>query len=196
MTQSSEQYDQAILAGITLFMQKTFANVSIDDIVASTGLNRYAIYSAFGTKVDFFKDCVKRYCADDIAALQQLLADPSISATDAARANLYMAAETLCAAGASCLACENMSNASRVSPEAAEICRKYFADKEAMLADFFRRAQSLGTLPSGLDPESAAAAFLIFKFGLSNEVKRSADLAAMKRKIDTFISIMFHGDSV
>ena len=191
MTQAAEQYDAAIAAGIKLFTQKGYVNVSIDDIVSCTGLNRYSIYSAFGTKADFFKVCVRRYCATAVDSLQRLVNDAKLSPREAARTNLYVAAEEMCDAQAGCLVCENMTEMMLIAPELAEHCRAYYAAKEKILGEFFARASRAKRIPSDIDPDQAAAAFLVFKFGLSNEVKRSPDVAAIKKKIDAFISAMF-----
>lgn len=191
MTQTAEQYDAAITSGIKLFMKKGYVKVSIDDIVACTGLNRYSIYSAFGTKADFFKVCVRRYCATAVDSLLRLVNDASLSPAEAARGNLYAAAEEMCDAQAGCLVCENMTEMGNVAPELAEHCRDYYAAIEKILAELFARASRAGCVPSDIDPDQAAAAFMVFKFGLSNEVKRSPEVAKIKKKIDAFISAIF-----
>lgn len=191
MTQTSEQYDAAIAAGVKLFMQNGFAKVSIEDIVASTGLNRYSIYSAFGTKADFFKVCVRRYCATAVDSLQRLVNDSNLSHKEVARANLYAAAEEMCDAQSGCLVCENMTEMRHFAPDLAEHCRAYYAAKEKILVDLFERASALHKIPADIEPDQAAAAFMVFKFGLSNEVKRTPDIAAIKKKIDAFVSAMF-----
>src|SRR3990167_2910031 len=110
VTHTSEQYDYAISEGIKLFTRMGFGNVSIDDIVSASGLNRYAIYSAFGAKSDFFKACVRRYCATQIENLEKLTNDPSITPREAVRRNLYAAAEEMSASQAGCLVCENFTD--------------------------------------------------------------------------------------
>lgn len=191
MTQTAEQYDAAIEAGIRLFMRKGFGNLSIEDIVHATGLNRYAIYSAFGTKADFLRACIRRYCATGVEFLERLVADASLSPKEVARANLYAAAEQMCELDAGCLVCENMKEMEDIAPDLADYCRQFFNKKEEVLRNFFSRAKKGAAIPAEIDPDEAAAAFMIFKFGLSSEVKRSSDLISLKRKIDAFLAAMF-----
>lgn len=174
-------------------MRRGFANVSIDDIVSASGLNRYAIYSAFGTKADFFRACVRRYCTSSVDALEKLANDPSISPKEAVRRNLYTAAEDMCESHAGCLVCENLTDMRQHTPELAEYCLTYYSTKEGIIARLLSSAQKSGSFPAGIDPAHAAAAFMIFKFGLSNEVKRNAGIDLLRRKIDAFVSSLFHG---
>ncbi len=190
MTQTAEQYDAAIEAGITLFMRKGFSNLSIEDIVNATGLNRYAIYSAFGTKADFLRACIRRYCATDIESLERLIAGSALTPKEIARANLYHSVEKMFELGAGCLVCENMKEMEKIAPELGDYCRQYFNKKEEVLRILFSRARDERALPAEIDPDEAAAAFMIFKFGLSNEVKRAPDVTTLKRKIDGFLAAM------
>ncbi len=191
MTQTVEQYDAAIATGIKLFMRRGFINVSIDDIIAATDLNRYSIYSAFGTKADFFEVCVRRYCAIAVNSLLRLVSDESLSPKDAACANLYAAAEEMCEIGAGCLVSEYITEMKELTPELADFCFEYYKKKEEILKGFFARVKQAGAISNDIDADQVAAAFMIFKFGLSNEVKRSTDIKALKLKIDAFISAMF-----
>jgi len=172
-------------------MRRSFVDVSIDDIVSVSGLNRYAIYSAFGGKADFFRACVRRYCAAAIDSLEKLTNDPSITPKEAIRRNLYEAAAEMSNSESGCLVCENLSDMRRYTPELAEYCQSYYSTKEGILANFFSAAQKSGSMPTDIDPAHAAAAFMIFKFGLSNEIKRNTDLKLLNRKIDAFIVAMF-----
>lgn len=191
MTHTSEQYDYAISEGIKLFTRMGFGNVSIDDIVSASGLNRYAIYSAFGAKSDFFKACVRRYCSTQVDNLKKLTSDPSITPKEAVRRNLYEAAEYMCAARAGCLVCENLTDMRHYTPELAEFCQNYFSTKETIIEKLFSRPQKSGSIPADIEPGHAASAFMIFKFGLSNEVKRNTDLPLLRKRIDAFVSAMF-----
>ena len=191
MTHTSEQYDYAISEGIKLFTRMGFGNVSIDDIVAASGLNRYAIYSAFGTKADFFKACVRRYCATSIESLENLTDDPSITPKEAVRRNLYAAAEDMCGTRAGCLVCENLTDMRHYTPDLAEYCQNYYSTKEKIMTKLFASARRSGSIPAGIAPNHAASAFMIFKFGLSNEVKRNTGLDLLHKKIDAFVSAMF-----
>lgn len=191
VTHTSEQYDYAISEGIKLFTRMGFSNVSIDDIVSASGLNRYAIYSAFGTKADFFKACVRRYCATAIENLESLTNDPSIAPKEVVRRDLYSAAEEMCSTRSGCLVCENLNDMRHHSPELAEYCQNFYTTKEGILTKLFSRALNSGSIPAELEPDKAASAYMIFKFGLSVEVKRDTDVAVLNKNIDAFVSAMF-----
>lgn len=191
VTHTADQYDYAVSEGIKLFMRKGFVNVSIDDIVSASGLNRYAIYSAFGTKLDYFKACVHEYCRRSIASLERLSNSRQLSAADAARQNLYNAADEMCEFQSGCLVCENITAMRVYAPDLAEFCVRYFKTKEDLVLEIFLRARETGELAPHLDPAMTASTFLIFKFGLSNEIKRTPDPDTVRRKIDSFIVSLF-----
>lgn len=172
-------------------MRKGFVNVSIDDIVSASGLNRYAIYSAFGTKLDYFKACVHEYCRRSVENLERLSASRRLPAADAARQNLYDAADEMCEFQSGCLVCENITAMRMYAPDLAAFCVGYYKTKERLVQEMLVRAQASGELAPHLDPEMTASTFLIFKFGLSNEIKRNPDSNLVRRKIDSFIASLF-----
>lgn len=191
MTHTAEQFDNAVSEGIKLFMRKGFDNVSIDDIIAVSGLNRYAIYSAFGTKLDYFRACVREYCRRALDNLGRLSSGRQLSFVEAARQNLYAAADEMCESQSGCLVCENMTEMKVYAPDLADFFVAYYNSKEELVRNMFLNAKNAGELAPHLDPAMAASTFLIFKFGLSSEVKRNPDPVLMRAKIDSFIASLF-----
>jgi len=191
VTHNAEQYRYAIDQGIKLFMRKGFVDVTIDDIISVSGLNRYAIYSAFGTKLDYFKACIQAYCKRTTDSLRALADDPKIPAAEAIRRNLYATAEELCETKSGCLVCENIREMRTRAPDLAESCVKYYQTKEDLFLRILDRGKNEGELAPYLSPGAAASNLLTYKFGLSNEVKRDPDYRAVCRKIDGFVTSLF-----
>lgn len=191
MTHNAEQYKYAIDQGIKLFMRKGFVDVTIDDIISVSGLNRYAIYSAFGTKLDYFKACIHAYCKRTADGLKALADDPEIPPAEAVRRNLYSTAEELCETKSGCLVCENIREMRTRAPDLAEYCVKYYKTKEDLFLRILERGKNEGELAPYLTPNTAASNLLTYKFGLSNEVKRNPDLGSVCRKIDGFVTSLF-----
>lgn len=191
MTHTAGQYDHAVLAGIRLFQARGFENVSIEDVVLNTGLNRYSIYTAFGTKGDFFEECVKKYCSTALASLERLAGDEALDPREAARANLYAAAQDMSELNAGCLVCSNMDAMLQEAPALADYCSAYFESKEQLVKQIFGRARDLGMIAAEVDPALAAKAFMTFKFGLSHRVKLAPSYDELKQIIDTYIAAAF-----
>lgn len=188
MARNHADYARAIENAQDVFMRKGFEAATIDDLVAATGLNRYALYTAFGGKTEIFEACVKSYCETALESLRSLAVTEAIPPQAAALANLDAAAKQMCELKAGCLVCENISCVSGAAPRLAKYCAEYFERKWSLAAVLFKRAQSQGKLAPSLTPESAASVFMIFKWGLSNEVKLNPDLDMIRPKLQSFVS--------
>lgn len=188
MSHTSEEYQVAIEAGKSLFMQQGFKEVSIADIVRATGLNRYSIYSAFGAKIDFFDACLKDYCETAIDNLNQKFFLSSLSPSRALRESLFSAVDSMKCVGGGCLVTENFTQMTIEAPQLADYCIEYFSRKESLHRALFEKAEQAGLLNAHITPESAAAAVIIFKCGLSNEIKRTPDTDKIKQKITDFVN--------
>lgn len=58
-----ETFDKnvAIENALNVFHTKGYHHTSMQDLVDATGLNRSSIYNSFGSKLDLYKVCLKRY---------------------------------------------------------------------------------------------------------------------------------------
>lgn len=182
-----------MVKGRSLFIIKGFHDVTIEDIIAVTELNRYALYNAFGGKVEFFRACVIDFCETAVSNLAAIAVDEAISPGDAARRNLYAAAEEMTAMGAGCIVTENMSRLKFFAPDLEDYCLEFFRRKEAQFCILFERARKTGQLAAGLTPKTAATSFMIFKFGLSVQAKRKVDKDQIKAEIDSFVDFLIGG---
>lgn len=169
-------------------MRQGYEATTIGDLVAATGLNRYALYTAFGGKAEIFAACLKNYCETALENLKMLAVTESISPQDAALINLEAAAEMMCETKAGCLVCENMSSLNGSAPRLTAYCSDYFKKKTAMAALLFTRAQSDGKLAPNLTPDAAASVFMIFKWGLGNEIRLNPTMDSIRPKIRSFVS--------
>lgn len=187
MARNHADYERAVERAQDVFMRQGYEATTIDDLVAATGLNRYALYTAFGGKSEIFAACIKDYCETALESLRSLAVTESIPPQIAALNNLEAAAKMMCEVKAGCLVCENISSVNGVAPRLAKYCTEYFERKWSLAAMLFKRAQSEGKLAASLTPESAASIFMIFKWGLSNEVKLNPDFESIRPKIESFV---------
>lgn len=70
--QQSYDREEVLRTSVGLFLQNGFHRVSIQDLVNTTGINRFAIYEKFGGKEGLFYDTLDYYL--DAIIKQQLLA--------------------------------------------------------------------------------------------------------------------------
>jgi TetR/AcrR family transcriptional repressor of nem operon len=61
--------NEALHAAMLLFWEKGYLETSYNDLVRTTGVNRYGLYSAFGDKYQFFLKAMDHYSATHIQFL-------------------------------------------------------------------------------------------------------------------------------
>lgn len=65
--------DTALTAALDLFWLKGFAETSLDDISAATGMTRPSIYAAFGDKKALYRKALDKFTGDFLGRLERIL---------------------------------------------------------------------------------------------------------------------------
>jgi TetR/AcrR family transcriptional regulator, copper-responsive repressor len=141
------------------FWRSGYAGTSLDDLTASTEMNRPSLYAAFGDKQALYLKTIERYTASAAAAVAEELArDCSIA--DALR-TIYRRALDLYQAGhPSPRGCYMSSTASVAALDTPEVRAALLASHQAfdrLLAARFAVARDRGELPRDSDPELLGA---------------------------------------
>ena len=66
---------QALDRAMDLFWERGYRDVSVDDLVHSTGLNRHSLYGHYGSKYGLAREALRRYCGESLRRLHELLSD-------------------------------------------------------------------------------------------------------------------------
>ncbi|MBS0150720.1 MAG: TetR/AcrR family transcriptional regulator [Nitrospira sp.] len=65
--------DMALTAALDLFWSKGFAETSLDDISAATGMTRPSIYAAFGDKKALYRKALEKFTGNFLGRLEPIL---------------------------------------------------------------------------------------------------------------------------
>ena len=86
---------EAVEAAKALFWEKGYADTSMAELVSATGMNRYALYSVFGSKREIFLATLAAYFEEGRAQYEPLLRDASVAPLERVRRCLEAYAQTM-----------------------------------------------------------------------------------------------------
>lgn len=188
---SEEQIAKAVDAATELFWRNGFDETSIEDVVAATGMNRYALYTSFGGKREMFLAALDAYCNQR----KQIFMDAFNRETDAPLAAVRAVAEYCIEQnvqrGTGCLLCDIGAEVGRQDSIVAEQIELYLAMIKEAHAKAFRKARKLGHLNPAITPNEAAALIQTFILGAGAQAKRGAskqELLSLHRSLMALIS--------
>jgi TetR/AcrR family transcriptional repressor of nem operon len=65
--------EEALDRAMDLFWERGYREVSVDDLVQQTGLNRHSLYGRYGSKYGLACAALQRYCDESLARLTEVL---------------------------------------------------------------------------------------------------------------------------
>ncbi len=157
--------EAALEQAVDLFWTRGYHDVSVEDIVQATGLNRHSLYARYGSKLGLLQAAVDRYRETVLDRIRRILAAPD-SARDKIRRLLMLRSEgggdeffeSMLDRG--CFAVR-ISNELRNSHEEFRRVVNDFGDAvEAMLTDVVRQGQQRGEIRSDRTAEDLAAVLI------------------------------------
>lgn len=185
------QFDEeTVLDRVTeVFWEQGYANTSVADLVAATGVHKPSLYRTFGSKDELFALVLRRYVATRMGAFAERVASTA-PGTDGIRQFLAALRDDLVdgVAGRGCLLVASSSelrgttqgfeNFGAVYREAIrDVLRPLVAKAGGSQADVDRRANVLATWLLGLDVTTRGGA-------TADELDRAVD--AMAQVVDTW----------
>ena len=165
------EVEEALEAALGVFWRKGFEGTSYADLVAATGVERPALYSAFGNKEALFLTALERYGSHygnyvwEALNLETALAVATSVLEGAVELNTRFADRAGCFGINGALAGSDESEASR------QALIKWRADGEAVLRDRFERAKREGDLSADADTAVLAAYILTVAHGMAVQAK-------------------------
>lgn len=163
----SKEFDptEALHQTMYLFWQKGYINCSIDDVVQTTGVSRYGLYSTFGDKDALFIKALKHYSATIINTLLAPLEAETASLADIRHyfvmvLRLSQPPSTVCG----CFIANTAAELGKTHPiVAGEITQHYQRLYQAFLHALFQ-AQQKNEIPASLNVPDHAS----FLIGIAN----------------------------
>jgi len=163
--------EEALEAALGVFWRKGFEGTSYADLVAVTGVERPALYSAFGNKEALFLRALERYGSHyghyvwEAVTLETAQAVATRVLEGAVELNTRFADRAGCFGINGALAGSDESESSR------QALIKWRADGEAVLRERFERARHEGDLPADADASVLAAYILTVAHGMAVQAK-------------------------
>lgn len=163
--------EKALDAALCVFWRKGYEGASYADLTAATGVERPALYSAFGNKEALFRRAMARYYERYLDYVPKALELPT--AREVAAHILYSAADlhTRYPDHRGCLGVNGVLAGSDDAEPVRQALIDARAAGEAMLRERFERARAEGDLPATAKPDVLAAFVMAILHGMAVQAK-------------------------
>ncbi|HBP28105.1 MAG: TetR/AcrR family transcriptional regulator [Advenella sp.] len=163
--------DKALDAVLCVFWRKGYEGASYTDLTEAAGVERPALYSAFGNKEALFRRALQRYYEQHQRFIPEALAKPT--AREVA-AHLLFGSVELTTSSPEHMGCF-LVNGVMAGSDQAEPLRQALIEAraagEAKLRERFERAKAEGDLPKTAKPEALAAFLMAVLHGMAVQAK-------------------------
>lgn len=163
--------EDALDAALCVFWRKGYEGASYTDLTAATGVERPALYSAFGNKEALFRRALMRYHEHYMDFIPEALRLPT--SRQVAEHVLYCSAD-LQTRFPDHRGCLNINGALAGSDDSSAVRQALIdvrAEGEARLRARFVRAKAEGDLPPAADPTALAAFVMAVGHGMAVQAK-------------------------
>jgi AcrR family transcriptional regulator len=180
--------DQALDAALCVFWRKGYEGASYTDLTQATGVERPALYSAFGNKEALFMRALERYYAHYLDFIPAALALPT---SREVAAHILRNAVDLNTRYPDRTGCLGVHGALAGSDDAEPIRRALIdarAAGEALLRERFERAKAEGDLPATAAPAALAVFVLTMLHGMAVQAKAGFSREVLDTVVDHALS--------
>jgi len=180
--------DKALDAALRVFWRKGYEGASYADLTAATGVERPALYSAFGNKEALFRRALERYYDRYLDYIPAALALPT--AREVAAHILYNAADlnTRYPDHTGCLGISGVLAGSDEAEPVRQALIEARAAGEAQLRERFERAKAEGDLAPTAKPAALAAFVMAVLHGMAVQAKAGFSRATLEAVVDQALS--------
>lgn len=184
------EYDEekVLDAALCVFWRKGYEGTSYADLTAAAGVERPALYSAFGNKEALFRRVLERYYARYMTHIPEALALPT--SREVAAHMLYHSVEvnTRFPDRTGCLGVNGALAGSDESEPVRQALVEFRALGEQQLRARFERAQAEGDLPADAKPGALAAFVMALLHGMAVQAKAGFSREMLDAVVDQALS--------
>ncbi|MGF9563457.1 TetR/AcrR family transcriptional regulator [Neorhizobium sp. JUb45] len=180
--------EKALDAAMCVFWRKGYEGASYADLTQAAGVERPALYSAFGNKEALFKKVLVRYYEHHLDYIPVALALPT--AREVAAHILYNAIDlnTRYPEHTGCLGINGVLAGSDEAEPVRLALIEARAEGEAMLVERFERAKAEGDLPQAASAQTFAAFLLAILHGMAVQAKAGFSRETLRAVADQALS--------
>ncbi|MDY0962929.1 TetR/AcrR family transcriptional regulator [Massilia sp. CFBP9026] len=187
--------DKVLDAALCVFWRKGYEGASYADLTEAAGVERPALYSAFGNKEALFKRVLERYHERFMTHIPEALAKPT--SREVAAHMLYSSVElnTRFPDRTGCLGINGAVAGSDESEPVRQALIGFRAIGEQQLRERFERAQAEGDLPASARPAALAAYVMALLHGMAIQAKAGFEREMLDAVVDQALSTWPGADS-
>jgi AcrR family transcriptional regulator len=187
--------EKALDAVLCVFWRKGYEGASYTDLTEAAGVERPALYAAFGNKEALFRRALDRYYERYLAYLPEALRLPT--ARDVAAHILYSAIDlnTRYPDHTGCLGINGVLAGSDEAEPVRQALIDARAAGEALLRERFERARADGDLPKTARPDALAAFLMAVLHGMAVQAKAGFSRDMLRAVADQALSTWPAGSS-
>ncbi len=191
MTPRAEtDHASAIKAAKELFWRRGYHETSMEEVVSATGLNRYALYNAFGGKLELFLKVLELYQNERKELFLRVLNDPERSPLDAVRTVGEFCISEMAERGAGCLICNVALEFGPCEPIVAECVTGYLAEVQSAKEMALEQAAACGELNPAITPKEGAAMLMTHMLGVGARARNGASREEMLRSLHSCVAVL------
>lgn len=163
--------DKVLDAALCVFWRKGYEGASYSDLTQAAGVERPALYAAFGNKEALFRKALDRYQERYLDFIPEALALPT--AREVAARVLYGTADlnTRHRDHTGCLGINGVVAGSDDAEPVRQALIDFRAAGEARLRERFERSRAAGDLPPSANPAALAAFLMAVTHGMAVQAK-------------------------
>jgi AcrR family transcriptional regulator len=167
--------DHVLDAALCVFWRKGYEGTSYTDLTEAAGVERPALYAAFGNKEALFRQALKRYSERYLGFIPEALALPTAREVAAHILCRTVDLNTRFPDHQGCLGINGAVAGSDETEPVRQALIEFRADGEALLRERFERAKVEGDLPPTAKPEALAAFLMAVTHGIAVQAKAGFD---------------------
>jgi AcrR family transcriptional regulator len=187
--------EKALDAALCVFWRKGYEGASYADLTEAAGVERPALYSAFGNKEALFRLALARYYDRYLDYFPKALELPT--AREVVSHILYSAADlhTRFPTHAGCLGVNGVLAGSDEAEPVRQLLIEARAQGEAQLRERLERAKAEGDLPETAKPDALAAFLMAVLHGMAVQAKAGASRERLQAVVEQALSTWPSGSS-
>ena len=163
--------DRALDAALSVFWRKGYEGASYADLTAATGVERPALYSAFGNKEALFRKALDRYYERHLHYIPEAFVLPTAREVVAHILYNAVALNTRYPDHTGCLGISGVLAGSDEAEPVRQALIEARATGEAQLRERLECAQAEGDLPASAKPDVLAAYVMAVLHGMAVQAK-------------------------
>lgn len=165
------EVEKVLDAALCVFWRKGYEGASYADLTEAAGVERPALYAAFGNKEALFRRALDRYYERFMDFIPVALSLPTARATAAHMLYSSVELNTRYPENMGCLGVNGVMAGSDEAEPVRQALVEFRAGGETMLRERFERAQAEGDLPPAAKPAVLAAFIMAVTHGMAVQAK-------------------------